>query len=330
MQTRYQQWEEERDDVFRQSLSKLREEVVKANAMVREANFLAEEMEKQTEFHVTLQIPASNLTPNRKDTGVPISGDPFYETQENHNLIGVANIFLEVLFHDVKLSYAVPIINQQGEVSGQLHIELQRISGPLLDRSPDSDTSTDSGGYEVLGDVEPEGLSLGSQLTCRFRISQASGLPPSLANFVFCQYTFWGEEDSSVVPPIFKQVTTRRKIPEYSMKFDHVKVTVVSAQEGIMPTWYHLTSLSCSLDRKIPKSRSRVQVTVVCVLKVITTSKCNCVSGHSLIVQSATSVPRKKGCHLEGQTMTVPACYCQGDGNELPTANCSKSYGHLE
>lgn len=43
--------------------------------------------------------------------------DPFYEAQENHNLIGVANIFLECLFHDVKLQYAVPIISQQGEVT---------------------------------------------------------------------------------------------------------------------------------------------------------------------------------------------------------------------
>lgn len=42
--------------------------------------------------------------------------DPFYEAQENHNLIGVANIFLECLFHDVRLQYAVPIISQQGEV----------------------------------------------------------------------------------------------------------------------------------------------------------------------------------------------------------------------
>ena len=42
--------------------------------------------------------------------------DPFYEAQENHNLIGVANIFLECLFHDIKLQYAVPIISQQGEV----------------------------------------------------------------------------------------------------------------------------------------------------------------------------------------------------------------------
>lgn len=47
--------------------------------------------------------------------------DLFYEAQENHNLIGVANIFLECLFHDVKLQYAVPIISQQGEVRVHQH-----------------------------------------------------------------------------------------------------------------------------------------------------------------------------------------------------------------
>jgi len=41
-----------RDKMFKHSLSLLREEVVKANSLVREANFLAEEMGKQTEFHV--------------------------------------------------------------------------------------------------------------------------------------------------------------------------------------------------------------------------------------------------------------------------------------
>lgn len=42
--------------------------------------------------------------------------DPFFDEQENHSLIGVANVFLACLFHDVKLQYAVPIINQKGEV----------------------------------------------------------------------------------------------------------------------------------------------------------------------------------------------------------------------
>ncbi|KIH54150.1 hypothetical protein ANCDUO_15708 [Ancylostoma duodenale] len=35
--------------------------------------------------------------------------DPFFESQEHHNLIGVANVFLEVLFHDMKLDYQVRI-----------------------------------------------------------------------------------------------------------------------------------------------------------------------------------------------------------------------------
>lgn len=35
--------------------------------------------------------------------------DPFFESQEHHSLIGVANVFLEVLFHDLKLDYQVSI-----------------------------------------------------------------------------------------------------------------------------------------------------------------------------------------------------------------------------
>lgn len=55
-----------REKTFKQSLVKLREEVAKANALVQEANVLAQEMGKRTEFHVTLQIPACNLSPNRQ------------------------------------------------------------------------------------------------------------------------------------------------------------------------------------------------------------------------------------------------------------------------
>ena len=55
--------------------------------------------------------------------------DPFYESTENHNLIGVANIFLSCLFHEVVLDYHVPIISQQGEVAGRLQVQIERISG---------------------------------------------------------------------------------------------------------------------------------------------------------------------------------------------------------
>ena len=149
-------WDQTRDDSFKRGLAKLREDIIRANVLAREANFLSEEMERETNFSVTLQIPAHNLTPNkrrgvlcepaisvkRKDKGSlvwsleklecklidmrelyediksknlsfqDVGQDPFYEATENHNLIGVANIFLDVLFHDVKLDYHTPIISQ--------------------------------------------------------------------------------------------------------------------------------------------------------------------------------------------------------------------------
>jgi len=65
----------------------------------------------------------------KDDTSLPVPGlsnvsrdlsrdhDPFFESREDHSLIGVANIFLEALFYDVQLQYHVPIISQQGEVT---------------------------------------------------------------------------------------------------------------------------------------------------------------------------------------------------------------------
>lgn len=85
-------------------------------------------------FHGNLSDGISTNTPVVRliiqDEGKK-SMDPFYESQENHNLIGVANVFLEVLFHDVKLDYHTPIISQQGEVAGRLQVEITRIAGQM-------------------------------------------------------------------------------------------------------------------------------------------------------------------------------------------------------
>ena len=50
---------------------------------------------------------------------------------KNHNLIGVANIFLDVLFHPVRLDHQTPIISQHGEVAGRLRVEIEKTSGEL-------------------------------------------------------------------------------------------------------------------------------------------------------------------------------------------------------
>jgi hypothetical protein len=76
-------------------------------------------------------------------------------SREQHSLIGVANICLEALFHDLRMDYHVLVINQQGEVcgkrlfqynfdiliknSGKLHVEISR----LPSSSPPSATTTD-------------------------------------------------------------------------------------------------------------------------------------------------------------------------------------------
>ncbi|KFR09171.1 Kinesin-like KIF13A, partial [Nipponia nippon] len=280
-------WTEERDELFRQSLAKLREQIVKANTLVREANFLAEEMSKLTDYQVTLQIPAENLSANkkrgaivsepaiqvrRKGKGTQVwtieklenklidmrdlyqewkekipeirkligkRGDPFYEAQENHNLIGVANVFLECLFYDVKLQYAVPIISQQGEVAGRLHVEVMRVTGSVPERvvegDDSSENSSESGSLEVM-DNNGEIIHRAKKLSCRVKIKEATGLPPNLSNFVFCQYTFWDQCKSTVAAPVVDPdvPSPQSKDAHFTVAFSHCKDYVVNVTEEFL------------------------------------------------------------------------------------------------
>ncbi|XP_030557741.1 kinesin-like protein KIF13A isoform X2 [Drosophila novamexicana] len=292
-QMRVEKWAQERDEMFRRSLGQLKTDIMRANSLVQEANFLAEEMEKKTKFSVTLQIPPANLSPNRRrgafvsepailvkrtnsgsqiwsmeklenklidmremyqehkerilnglplietfsddefddkdeDNGKP--QDPFYESQENHNLIGVANVFLEVLFHDVKLDYHTPIISQQGEVAGRLQVEIQRVAGQMpQDRMCESvsETSSADSRDEYDDPVDP----MANQITCRVTIKCASGLPLSLSNFVFCQYTFWGHQEM-VVPVINAESTALDQ--NMVFKFEHTQDFTVTINEEFL------------------------------------------------------------------------------------------------
>lgn len=162
--------------------------------------------------------------------------DPFYESQENYNLIGVANIFLEVLFHDVRLDYHTPIISQQGEVAGRLQVEISRISGQFpQDRICEaaSESSADS------TSSEPEDYSGGSShITCRVTIKQATGLPLSLSHFVFCQYMFWGHPEPIAVPPMVNTELPNSNFTgqrdSLAFKFEHTKDFTVPITEEFM------------------------------------------------------------------------------------------------
>ncbi|XP_046279284.1 kinesin-like protein KIF13B isoform X1 [Marmota monax] len=275
-QQRLRQWAEEREATLNNSLMRLREQIVKANLLVREASYIAEELDKRTEYKVTLQIPASSLDANRKrgsllsepaiqvrrrgkgkqiwslekldnrlldmrdlyqewkecDEDTPVirsyfkRADPFYDEQENHSLIGVANVFLESLFYDVKLQYAVPIINQKGEVAGRLHVEVMRISGAIGERIAGGDDATE-------GSFEKEAQE--SRLVCMVKILQATGLPQHLAHFVFCKYDFWDQQEPViVVPEVDTSSSPVSKEPQCMVVFDHCSEFSVNITEDFI------------------------------------------------------------------------------------------------
>ncbi|XP_014863252.1 PREDICTED: kinesin-like protein KIF13B isoform X2 [Poecilia mexicana] len=278
-QSRLRQWSEDREVVLVRSLRRLREQIVRANLLVQEACFISDELERHTEYRVTLQIPSDNLNANRKRDAVlsepaiqvrrrcrgkqiwslekmenrlvdmrelyqewqdyhvhhqddPVMrsyfrrADPFFDEQENHSLIGVANVFLSCLFYDVKLQYAVPIINQKGEVAGRLHVEVMRVGGGLEDNM--------AGGDEPDNNQDSEFED--RKLVCSIKILQATGLPQHLSNFVFCQYSFWDQAEPTIVAPEVDPSSSspNSKDPHCMVVFDSCKEVAVSVTEDFI------------------------------------------------------------------------------------------------
>ncbi|XP_056621125.1 kinesin-like protein KIF13B [Triplophysa dalaica] len=273
-QSRLQQWSEEREALMSRTLRKLRDQIVRANLLVQEAGVISEELNKKTEYRVTLQIPAANLNANRKRDSVlsepavevrrrskgkqiwamekmenrlvdmrelyqewkdfdeddPVMrsyfkrADPFFDEQENNSLIGVANVFLSCLLYDVRLQYAVPIINQKGEVAGRLQVEVERgIGGP-------EEREAEGGDSETTADGETQER----KFTCMMKILQATGLPQHLSNFVFCQYHFWDHSEAVVIAPEVNLSAVSSKEPQRSVVFNNCKKLEVTATEDFL------------------------------------------------------------------------------------------------
>ena len=147
--------------------------------------------------------------------------DPFFDTVESHSLIGVANLFLQPLFHDLKFEYHTPIISQDGRVSGKLLMTIQRISGNM--EAGEDEENTEDGSDEMYesSDEGTEGSDENQQLKFRLSVVSVSGLPPSLAHFVFCQLTFNG--DTIVVPPLPRQASSSKKTAAVEFMFNFAK-----------------------------------------------------------------------------------------------------------
>lgn len=123
------------------------------------------------------------------------------------------------------MPFKVPIISQQGEVAGRLHVQIYRVPNLLGDTGMASPMADE--------DITHPSSLLGKVITCRVRIKRASGLPEALSNFVFCQYSFFNISEMLVVAPNFDPLDgPDAHSKATSFKFEHQKdFSVVVTEE---------------------------------------------------------------------------------------------------
>ena len=120
-------------------------------------------------------------------------GDPFYDGIESHNLIGVASVYLSCLLSDVGFEYSAPVLSQDGKVAGKLLVELKRVNGSFPQDRPAAQANNGiaaSSSSSTHTSVEESR----TPITVRLQVKSVVGLPPALAHFVFCQYSFPGDQ----------------------------------------------------------------------------------------------------------------------------------------
>ncbi|CAD5230171.1 unnamed protein product [Bursaphelenchus okinawaensis] len=300
--TQFLNWANRREELLKESLCQLKTDIVRSNALVREANMIAAELwgERRglAHYDVTLQIPAGNLRPSKIKTGNTVcepvivvkrygmsgyhlwtpeqlenklidmremynerrllgseihenceascssssgvvSGeegtenesqpglvDSLFESQEKHSLIGVANVFLGVLFHDLKLDYPVTIISQQGEACGKLLVEVYRVPECITEDTIENAVNLRMG--------QSPNCLLGQTIKCRIRIKKAINLPPELSHCVFCQYSFFNVSEMLVVAPkVIEDPKNKNKLPN-TFVFDYEKDFYVTITEEFL------------------------------------------------------------------------------------------------
>ena len=98
-------------------------------------------------------------------------------------------------------------------------------------RNEDDDEDESSGDEDDLllihdEDDEDDGeLVKGSLMHVEVKVVEAYDLPPALCNYVFCQYKFWNDDNTIVVPPINASISNPGPKTN-TMIFEHKQVGI--------------------------------------------------------------------------------------------------------
>lgn len=150
-----------------------------------------------------------------------------------HNLIGVANLFLDVLYNDVFIpfEYDIPVINQQGEIAGRLRVKLQRINTDTYFNSENDSSGVNEDNMSIHSDSTTGNQSTKrNEIKFQFSIVKAYDLPINLNNLVFCQYQFWSQKDPVIVSSLDTESPNKKKM----VRFDHEAEFTIETNEDFL------------------------------------------------------------------------------------------------
>lgn len=161
---RFLKWAQRREELLKESLSQLKVELVKANALVREANMMAEELWRNrrglSHYDVTLQIPVHNLRPSKIKAGNTVcepvivvkrhamSGHQIWSVEQLENkLIDMREIYNERRVGGTEMADSMGVdgsySSSSGVLSGDETCEVEeKISPPLIDTLFESQART--------------------------------------------------------------------------------------------------------------------------------------------------------------------------------------------
>jgi kinesin family protein 13 len=165
-----------------------------------------------------------------------IGPDPFYDL-EQHALLGVANISLECLLHDIEFVYDAPVVAPTGKICGKLKLSVKRVP-TLLDREMDGDDVDTYSSWSTL-QSQPSmmedlmDIRHGQPLSCQVTVIESSGLPKEYCHYVFCQYQFWGQEEPMIIPPLQGSINSDQKIVD-RVQFSHSQTFTVEITEDFL------------------------------------------------------------------------------------------------
>lgn len=256
--------EEEWEDRNRERLLRL---VVDANRLAQEANMLAEALHKDIVFKVTLTVPVSLLSPQKKsaETSNEVAIRVLHKQHGTDHVWSLETLHEKVLamremyqrmeegtslldatmsaepFYDLEqhallgvanvflecLHHSVPH-DYPAPIIAPTGIECGKLR-VIIQRIPlDTAEEVDAGVLEVV-DEESE-LRPGMVIHCQITLVEAMGLPKEYCHYMFCQYKFWGESDATIIPPLLQQ----EKLPDGVQRFNHVKVAKIEVTEEFL------------------------------------------------------------------------------------------------